>query len=167
MMRPSSLQLTSAGSRWRSSFRKKFTARSGRLRMPCTKYTIAIATVSGDISTPNSWHPFFSNFCASSLPIFLSLWVTLKLLPSSSSGCFSPSLRHWVAFVRGSSAEKIHYQHKQLESAFFFFDGRREHNFAFTTSSIMTIVQKPAMMQLTWSTIDPKHWSLHACFWSD
>jgi hypothetical protein len=54
-----------------------------------------------------------------------------------------------------------------LESAFFFFDGRREHNFAFTTSSIMTIVQKPAMMQLTWSTIDPKHWSLHACFWSD
>jgi hypothetical protein len=29
----------------------------------------------------------------------------------------------------------------------------------------MTIVQKPAMMQLTWSTIDPKHWSLHACFW--
>jgi hypothetical protein len=44
-----------------------------------------------------------------------------------------------------------------LESTFFFFDGRREHNFAFTTSSIMTIVQKPAMMQLTWSTIDPKH----------
>jgi hypothetical protein len=76
-------------------------------------------------------------------------------------------LRHWVAFVRGSSAEKIHYQDKQLESAIFFFDGRKEHKFTFTTSSIMTIIWNPAMMQLTRSTIDPKHWSVHACFWSD
>jgi hypothetical protein len=29
-------------------------ATRGRLRMPCTKYTIAIAIVSGNISTPNS-----------------------------------------------------------------------------------------------------------------
>jgi hypothetical protein len=52
-------------------------------------------------------------------------------------------------------------------NAFFFFDGRKEHNFTFTRSSIMTIVRNPAMTQLTRSTIDPKHWSLHACFWSD